>query len=219
MVGAQQKFREAAEIVLQFLLIKRNTCQPQEVVLEVIQVPGDRLPVEAAAWIADLVVQIASSLYLKARQHGHDLAIGLHHRGSDLALRTVLGQELEERQVAQVFFQVSAVVQVFAINLGHRQAMLAEVAAEFHEGGVLFAHSVEDADRGVALIRQSDNTATGAAKLPLQGLHPRCWRAEAPLKELFEDIHVADSVRTVQRYHCWQRASAPVPEVHHAQLV
>ena len=75
-IGAQQKLRQAAEIVFQRLLVEGNAGEPQKVILEIIQIPGDRLAVEAGARIADLVIQIAAGFHLKARQHAHDFAIG-----------------------------------------------------------------------------------------------------------------------------------------------
>ena len=77
--GAQQEFRQTAEIVFQRLFVERNAGQAKKVVLEIVQVPGDRLAIEAAARIAHLVIQIASRLDLKAGQHGDHLAIGLDH--------------------------------------------------------------------------------------------------------------------------------------------
>src|ERR1700758_5563009 len=46
-LGAQQKFRKAVKIVLERLLVKRNACEPQEIVFEVVQIPGDGLAIEA----------------------------------------------------------------------------------------------------------------------------------------------------------------------------
>src|SRR5205807_6605830 len=62
--GAQQKLRQPAEIIFQRLLVERNACQPQKIIFEVIQVPGNRLPVETSARITYFVVQITASLYL-----------------------------------------------------------------------------------------------------------------------------------------------------------
>src|SRR6266481_8327493 len=41
--GAQQEFRQAAEIVFQRLLVEWNAGEPEEVILEIIQVPRYRL--------------------------------------------------------------------------------------------------------------------------------------------------------------------------------
>src|SRR5688572_7416756 len=64
-VRAQQKVREPREVILESLLVERNSCQTQEIIFEVIQVPCNRLPVEAVARIADAVIEIASGLDLK----------------------------------------------------------------------------------------------------------------------------------------------------------
>ena len=67
----------------QRLLVEGHAGQAQKVVLEIVQVPGDGLAVEARPRIADLVIQIAARLNLKARQHGDDFAIGLNGLGRD----------------------------------------------------------------------------------------------------------------------------------------
>src|ERR1051325_7282379 len=43
---AQQKLCQAAEIVLQSLFAERYSRQSQEVIFEIVQIPGNRLPVE-----------------------------------------------------------------------------------------------------------------------------------------------------------------------------
>src|SRR5260370_13584981 len=55
-VGAQQEICQALEIVFQSLLVERNSRQPQKVILEIIQIPGDGLAVEAAARITHIVI-------------------------------------------------------------------------------------------------------------------------------------------------------------------
>src|SRR6185437_13040462 len=72
---AEQELGEPPKITFQRLLVEGNSGQAQKVILEVIQVPGNRLPVEARARIADLVIQIAPRLNLEARQHGDRFAI------------------------------------------------------------------------------------------------------------------------------------------------
>ena len=74
---AEQEFREAVEIVFERLLAEGNSGKAQEVVLEIVQIPGDGLAVETAAGIADRVVEVAGGVDLKARQHGDHFAIGL----------------------------------------------------------------------------------------------------------------------------------------------
>ena len=58
----------------------------------------------------------------------------------------ILRQKLKERSVAEVLFEIGALIQILAIDFGHRQAMLAKVSGKFEEGGILFAHAVENAD-------------------------------------------------------------------------
>ena len=130
-VGAQQKIRQAVEIVFQRLLVERNACQPQKIIFEIIQIPGNRLPIEAAARIANAVIQIAPGLDLKARQHGDHLAIGFDAPRRDLFPVAILRKKFEQRRVAKILFEISALIQIFGIDLRHGQAMLAKVPGEF----------------------------------------------------------------------------------------
>src|SRR5260370_24041039 len=83
-VGAQQEICKALEVVFQSLLVERNSSQPQKVILEIIQIPGDRLAVEAAAWVAHLIIQNPSSLAPKPPQHAPHPPLHLHPLRSDV---------------------------------------------------------------------------------------------------------------------------------------
>ena len=76
--GAQQKIRQRVEVIFQFLLVECNSRQSEKVVLEIVEIPRDGLPVKTSSRIAHAVIQIASGFNLKARQHGHHLAIRFH---------------------------------------------------------------------------------------------------------------------------------------------
>ena len=95
-LGAQQEFRQAAEIVFQRLLVERNAGQPKEIVLEIIQVPGDGLAIEAASRIAHLVIQVTAGLDLKARQNKDDFAIGLDRLGRNVFPATMFRKKLKK---------------------------------------------------------------------------------------------------------------------------
>src|SRR6185437_6236169 len=112
-VGGEQEAREAVEVVFEGLLVERNASQAQEVVLEVVQVPGDGLAVEAGARVADLVVEVAAGHYLKLWQCGDGAAIGFNGFRPDGVANAVAGEEFKERGVAEVFFKIDAVVKVF----------------------------------------------------------------------------------------------------------
>ena len=105
--GAQQQFRQAAEIAFQGLLVERDAGEPEKVVLEIIQVPRDGLAIEAGARIAHFVVQVASRFDLKARQNGNNFAIGRDGLGSDGRAVTMVGEKLKKRGAAKVFFEIS----------------------------------------------------------------------------------------------------------------
>src|SRR5208283_1364774 len=64
-VGGEQELRQPPEIVFQVLLVEGHSGQPQKVVLEVVQIPRNRLAIEARSRIADSVIQIAPGDNLK----------------------------------------------------------------------------------------------------------------------------------------------------------
>src|SRR5207249_11862285 len=110
--SAQQELGQASEVVFKRLLVESDSGQSQKVVLVIVQVPGDRLPIEAAARIAHFVIQIATRFDLKARQQGHNFAVGFHRLRSDAVTRTILRKKIKERRVAQILFEVGALAQV-----------------------------------------------------------------------------------------------------------
>ena len=109
--GVQQELGQASEVDFEgLLLVERHAGEAEKIVFEVVEVPGDGLAIEAAARIADFVVQVASGFDLKAGQHGHDLAIGFDHMRRDVLALAIPGEEFEKRGVAEVFFQIGALV-------------------------------------------------------------------------------------------------------------
>src|ERR1017187_49162 len=71
----QEKPGQTAKIALQLLLVEGNSRQLEKVILEVVQVPRNRLAVKAGAWITDFVVQVPRSLDLEPRQVRHHLTV------------------------------------------------------------------------------------------------------------------------------------------------
>ncbi len=93
--GAQQELGQAAEIVFQRLFVEGDAGEPEKIILEVIQIPGDGLAIEAGARITHLVIQIAAGFDLKARQHGHHFAICLHRLRSDVLAGAIVARETQ----------------------------------------------------------------------------------------------------------------------------
>src|SRR6266404_4999331 len=143
---AQEKFRQAAKIVFEGLFVEGDAGEAEEIIFEVIQIPGDGLAIEAGDGIADTVVQIAASFDLKAGQHGDHFAIGFDDLRSNVFSGAVLGKELEKGSIAEVFFEISALVQSFGVNFRNGKAVAAKMSGKLEEGSVFFAHAVEDAD-------------------------------------------------------------------------
>ncbi len=159
MIGAEQEFCQAGEVVLQYLFVEGNSGEAQEIVFEIVEVPGDRLAVEAVARIADFVVQIASGFDLKARQDFDDLAIRLDDRRRNRFSGAVRGEKFKEGGVSEIFLEVSVVVEIGRVDFRDGQSVLAEMAGELDEGGVLLAHTIKDADRGDPSTGEADDLA------------------------------------------------------------
>ena len=189
MRSGEQQLGQAAEVEFERLFVEGDAGEAEEVVLEIVQVPGNGLAVEAGAGIADFVIEIAARLDLKARQLGDDFAIGCDDLGRDGVAGAIGAEEFEERGVAQIFFKVSAVAQILGVNLGDGQAMAAKVAGELKKGKVLFAHGVENADGGVARAGEADDIAPRAAELALKRLHVFSRRMKVLLEEAFKSVH------------------------------
>ena len=186
---SEQQLGQTAEVELQRLFVEGHAGQSQKVVLEIIQVPGDGLAVEAGARVADLVIEIAACLHLKARQLGDNFAIGLDHFGRNGVAIAIGAEKFEERGVAQILFNVSAASQILGIDLGDGQAMAAKMPGELEKGKVLFAHGVENADGGVARAGKADDIASRAAQLALKRLHAFSRRMKVLLEEAFKNVH------------------------------
>ena len=188
-IGAQQEFRQAAEIVFQRLFVEGDAGEPEKVVLEIIQIPGDGLAIEAGARIAHLVIQIAAGFDLKARQHGHNFAIGFDRLRSNVLAGTISREKLKERRVSQILLEISAVAQIFRVDFRHRQAVPAKMPGKFEERDVLFAHVIQNANRAALFAGKPDDVAPRAAELSLQRLHLRDRCVEMLLKKFFENVH------------------------------
>ena len=85
---------------------------------------------------------------MEARQDGDDFAIGFDNLWRDSGALAVFREKFEERGVAEVFFEVRAVVESFGIDFRDGEAMAAEMFGEGQKGDVFFADVVENADGG-----------------------------------------------------------------------
>ncbi len=146
--GAKQEIGEPAEIVFEGVLVERNAGETQKVIFEIVEVPSDGLAIEASDGIADAVIEIAAGFDLKAWQDGYDFAIGFDNLGRDSGALAVFREQFEERGVAEVFFEVRAVIESFGIDFRDGEAMTAEMFGEGQKGGVFFLDVVENADGG-----------------------------------------------------------------------
>ena len=183
--GAEKKIGETAEIVFESAFVEGNAGEAEKIIFEIVEVPGDGLAVETADGIADGVVEIAGSFDLEARKSGDDLAIGVDGGRSDFCASAIFGKKLEERGIAEVFFEIGAVRKIFSVDFRDGKAMSAKMFREAEEGGVFFADVVENTDGGGGVVGEANDFAAGAAEVALKRMNARGWRVEMLLEERF----------------------------------
>ena len=193
---SQQETRQAAEVIFQRLLIERHSRQAQKIIFEVIQIPGDGLPVEAAR--ADSRPCNSNRARLPpgsaaARPPPGDMPP--RPRCAMLHPRAMRAEKVEQRGVAQVFFEIRALLQIFGVNLRHRQSMAAEMPGKLQEGDVSLRAPRSTTPMALTVRRPASRTMLRpeAPKLPLQGLHLLGRRAKMLLEKLLQDIHEIDA--------------------------
>src|SRR5712664_1577576 len=67
--------------------------------------------------------------------------------------------------------------------------MFAKMLGEFQEGGVLFAHAIQNANGAGALVGKADDLAPRAAKFAVQRLHPLHRPVKMLLKQPVQNVH------------------------------
>ena len=142
-VGAQQEIRQRVEVVFQGLLVEGNPCQPQKVILEIVQIPSNGLPIKAVAWITNAVIEVLPGFNLKPRQYRDSFPVGIHDLRTDVISGSVPGKELKQGCVTQVLLDVRAFIQVLGIDCRNRQIVLsAIVRSRSSKNPCKFAHRV-----------------------------------------------------------------------------
>ncbi len=124
--GAEKKFSEAAEIVLEGLFIEGDAGETEKIIFKIVQVPGDGLAVEAGDGIANVVIQIAARFDLEAGQDSNHFAIGFDDLRSNVFASAILGEEFEERGVAEVFLEIRTVAKIFSVDFRNGKAVTAK---------------------------------------------------------------------------------------------
>ncbi len=97
----------------------------------------------------------------------HDSPVRFNCRRRNILARTIFGEKFEERRVPQLFFQISALVQIFRVDFRHRQTVAAKMPGEFEKSDVLFAHIVQNADGGDFVAGQPDNLPPRTTQIAL----------------------------------------------------
>jgi hypothetical protein len=149
------------------MFVEGDAGKAQEIIFEIVEVPGDGLAVEAGDGIADGIVEVAAGFDLEAREDSYDFAIGFDGFGSNVFAGAIPGKEFEKRGVTQVFFEISTVGKIFGVNFRNGKAVAAKMFGEFEEGGVFFANAVEDSDGAVIFVGEADDFTAGTAQLAL----------------------------------------------------
>jgi hypothetical protein len=187
--GAEEEIGEAREIFFKGVFVEGNAGEAEEIIFEIVEIPGDGLAIEAGNGIADFVVQVAGGFDLEAGENGDDFAVGFDDFGGDGGGGAIFCEEFEEGGVAEVFFEIGAVGEVFGVDFGNGEAVAVKMFGEFEEGGVFFADTIEDADGGGFFVGEADDFSAGAAKVALERDDARGRGVEVVLEESFEHFY------------------------------
>lgn len=166
--GAEKEIGETGEVFFKGMFVERDAGKAEKIIFEIVEIPGDGLAIETGDGIADFVVEVAGGFDLETREDSDDFAVSFDDFGGDACGGTIFCKEFEESGVAEVFFEVSAVGEIFGVDFGDGQAVAAKMLGEFEEGGVFFADVVEDADGGRFFVGQANDFSAGAAEFALE---------------------------------------------------
>jgi hypothetical protein len=183
--GAEKKIGETIEIVFERMVVEGDTSEAEKIVFEIVEVPGDGLAIETGDGIADTVIEIAAGFDLETREDGDDFFVGFDDLGGDSAALAIFGEKFEERGVAEIFFEIGALSEIFGIDFWDGEIVFAKVFREGEESGVFFADVVEDADGGAKACGEADDFAAGAAKFALKRLDTLYGGVEVLFEERF----------------------------------
>ena len=185
-----------AEIILQRLFVEWNSSQPKKVILEIIQIPRNRLPVETRARIANFVIQIASRLDLKTRQPANCLAVRFDRGRSDRRAGAMARRETRtkwcRRDPARGRRPGLSLRHRFPEPANHDAGSGARIPGRQRS---LRAHRTKCRSRAGFLrpLRgQTHNLSSRSAELTLQRQHPLRGHTEMPLEQLSENFHECD---------------------------
>src|SRR5690606_34290730 len=145
-------------------------------VLEVVQVPEDRLPIEGSPGISNGVIDNLSAEHLEARELLDDPPIhGQHTRREFTSLALARRRQcIEERGVTEVLLQVDSGLLVDLVDLRDRQTGVAKRPRVGEEGTVLLRIRAVYTDGGLVIpAHQAVELARGT--IPVEG-EDRCGR-------------------------------------------
>ena len=123
-VRAQQKLRQAAEIVFQRLLVEGNAGEPEKIIFEIIQIPGDGLAIEAARADSKLCNSNRGRLRSESAATRPQLCdMPRPPAGAMFFAGAIFREKLKKRRVSEILFEISALAQILRINFRHRQSV------------------------------------------------------------------------------------------------
>src|SRR5690606_3947870 len=110
--GLEQEAGEPLEVSLEPRLVEGDLRELEEVVLEVVEIPEDRLAIERGPRIGDRVVDDPAADDLEARELLDHLPVDREHRGGEPTDRLFPGRRecIEQRSVAEILLEVRTVL-------------------------------------------------------------------------------------------------------------
>ena len=138
-VRRQKIVGKGTEVPFEEFLIERYSCQLEEIILEILQIPGDRLCIEAAAGVSLGKVHIASH-NLDKGQIVEYLAIKSQSFGIESHPATPFVVEVAiERGIAQILLQIVAATGIYRIDLRNTHSPFVQGFCIIEEG-IILAH-------------------------------------------------------------------------------
>ena len=82
-------------------------------------------------------------------------------------------KKLKKRSVAEIFFQIRVVVQIFCVNFRHGKPVLAKMPRKCQKRDVFLTSVIENSDCADLFIADPYELASRAAELAVKRLRPR----------------------------------------------
>src|SRR5690606_3581903 len=130
---------ETLEVPFEIRLVERDLRQLEEVVLEVVEIPENRLPIEGGSRVRHSIVDHSPTEDLEAWELGDYATVQRQHRSREVPALVLArgGERVEESGVAEILLQVHSRRLVDLEDLRHLEPRPAECAREAEECAIL----------------------------------------------------------------------------------